>query len=238
MKLYNPFRFLSRFEWILWGCSMAVVLLSFWIGGQEGILSLIASLIGVTALILVSKGDVLGQVLGILFGLLYAIVSFEQRYYGEMFTYLLMGIPSSVASLVSWVKNPHATDRSEVKMTHLCRADYIWLTVLTPLVTFVFYWILRALGTAALLTSTLSIATSFFASFLMFRRSPYYALAYAVNDAVLIVLWCIAAEHDPAAFSMIACFLMFLVNDFYGLFNWLRLRRVQKESGTKGNLVN
>ena len=56
MKLYNPFRFLSRLEWILWGCSMAVVLVSFLIGGQEGILSLIASLIGVTALILVSKG--------------------------------------------------------------------------------------------------------------------------------------------------------------------------------------
>ena len=146
-----------------------------------------------------------------------------------MFTYILMGIPSSAVSVISWLKNPHATDRAEVKITHLGRADGICLAVLTPLVTFCFYWILRALGTAALWVSTFSIATSFFASFLMFRRSPYYALAYAVNDAVLVVLWCIAAVKDTSAFAMIACFLMFLVNDLYGLFNWLRVRRRQGE---------
>ena len=228
MKLYNPFRFLSRFEWSLWGCSMTVVFASFLLGGQEGVLSLIASLVGVTALIFVAKGDVTGQILGICFGLLYAIVSLEQRYYGEAFTYLLMGVPSSAASVISWLKHPHATDHAEVKMVHLGRMDYVCMFVFTPLVTFGFYWILRALGTAALAVSTLSIATSFLAAFLMFRRSPYYALAYAFNDAVLIVLWCIAAAKDLSALSMVACFLMFLINDFYGLFNWLRVRRAQK----------
>ena len=228
MKLYNPFRFLSRFEWLLWGASMLVVFISFLVGGSSGILSLIASLIGVTALIFVSKGDVTGQILGVLFGLLYAVVSFEQHYYGEMFTYLLMGVPTSLASVISWLKNPYATDRAEVKMVHLKRVDYVCLVVLTPLVTFGFYWILRVLGTAALTVSTISIATSFFASYLLFRRSPYYALAYAVNDLVLIVLWCIATAKDLAALSMVACFLVFLVNDFYGLFNWLRVRHKQK----------
>ena len=116
MKLYNPFRFLSRFEWMLWSGSLLVVVVSFLLGGGEGLLSLIASLIGVTALIFVSKGDVTGQVLGIVFGLLYAIVSFEQCYYGEMFTYILMGIPSSAVSVISWLKNPHATDRAEVNI--------------------------------------------------------------------------------------------------------------------------
>ena len=231
MKIYNPFRFLSRFEWLLWCCSMAVVMASFLLGGHGGVLSLIASLIGVTALIFIAKGDVTGQFLCIIFSLLYAIVSWEQRYYGEMITYLCMSLPASAASVISWLKHPYATDRSEVKMERLCTKDRVWMVVLTALVTFGFYWILRALGNAALLTSTISVATSFLAAYLLFRRSPYYALAYAANDVVLIVLWCIAVVHDRTALSMVACFVMFLFNDLYGFFNWVRVRKRQGGSG-------
>ena len=43
----------------------------------------------------------------------------------------------------------------------------------------------------------------------------------------LIVLWCVAAAKDLSSLSMVACFLMFLLNDLYGFFNWLRLRKNQ-----------
>ena len=57
---------LTRFEWGLWLTSIAVVAGTY-IGFQSGdMLSLLASLIGVTALIFVAKGYVLGQVLNAL----------------------------------------------------------------------------------------------------------------------------------------------------------------------------
>lgn len=227
MKFYNPFRFLSRFEWGLLSLSLAVVTASFFLGGGENALSLIASLIGVVALIFVAKGDVSGQVLCIIFSVFYAIVSWEQRYYGEMITYLCMSAPASLASVISWLKHPYAEDRCEVRMVRLGAGAWILTAGLTALVTLVFYWILRLLGTAALPTSTLSVATSFLASFLLWRRSPFYALGYAANDVVLIVLWCIAAVGDPSAWAMVVCFAMFLCNDLYGFYNWLRVRRRQ-----------
>ena len=73
MKLYNPFRYLSKFEWVLWIVSLFVVTVSFLIGGSGGILALCTSLVGVTALIFVAKGDVTGQILTVTFSLLYAI---------------------------------------------------------------------------------------------------------------------------------------------------------------------
>ena len=167
MKLYNPFRYLSRFEWGLWLTSVAVVTGSFFLGRGEGVLSLVASLVGVTALIFIAKGDVVGQALCVLFGLLYALVSFEQKYYGEMITYLGMSVPVSAISIVSWLKNPYAKDRNEVKMVHVGRRGAILTALLAAAVTFVFYWILRALGNAALLVSTLSVTTSFIAAFLL-----------------------------------------------------------------------
>ena len=62
---------------------------------------------------------------------------------------------------------------------------------------------------------------------LTFRRSPCFALAYAANDVVLIVLWTLAAVEDISYLSVIICFVMFLVNDLYGFISWKRMEQRQ-----------
>ncbi|MCQ2487041.1 MAG: nicotinamide riboside transporter PnuC [Clostridia bacterium] len=190
------------------------------------ILSLIASLIGVTALIFVAKGYVLGQLLSVVFSVLYGIVSYSQAYYGEMITYLGMTGPIALAAFISWMRHPYK-DTKEVEVSRLTKKSFVILTLATIAVTTAFYFILKALGTASLVVSTVSIATSFFAASLTFLRSHYYGLAYASNDIVLIVLWVIAAIKDPSYIPMIMCFVAFLINDIYGFINWKRLSRVQ-----------
>ena len=98
---------------------------------------------------------------------------------------------------------------------------------LTALVTVAFYFILDALNTAKLFFSTVSVTTSFLASYLTWMRSPYYALAYAANDVVLIILWVLASVVQPAYIAMVLCFVMFFLNDLYGFFNWRRMQRRQ-----------
>ena len=102
------------------------------------------------------------------------------------------------------------------------------MTVLALLVTVLFYFILKALGTANLLFSTISITTSFVASYLTFLRSPYYAIGYSANDIVLIILWILASVEDVSYLPMVACFVMFLFNDLYGFYNWRRMQTRQK----------
>ena len=63
--------------------------------------------------------------------------------------------------------------------------------------------------------------------YLTFRRSPYFALAYAANDVVLIVLWTLAAVENISYLSMIICFAMFLINDLYGFISWKRMEKRQ-----------
>ena len=60
------------------------------------------------------------------------------------------------------------------------------------------------------------------------KRSAAYGLAYAANDVVLLVLWILASVGERAYVPMVVCFFMFLCNDLYGFFNWLRLRSAQK----------
>ena len=57
--------------------------------------------------------------------------------------------------------------------------------------------------------------------------SPYFALAYAANDVVLIILWILAAIEDISYLSVIICFVMFLINDLYGFVSWKQMEKQQ-----------
>lgn len=230
MKINNPFLTLTKFEWGLWLISSVGVIFSHLLSPQKDILSVIASLIGATALIFVAKGHVLGQLLMIIFAILYGVISYQFQYYGEVITYVCMSAPMAVLATISWIKNPYEKSQ-EVAVSRLSKRTIVWLFVLAIIATWIFYYILDALGTANLLASTLSVTTSFLAASLTFLRSPYYALAYAANDIVLIVLWILAALTDISYLAMIICFVMFLVNDLYGFINWRRMQKRQNEKG-------
>lgn len=232
MRLRNPFRTLTKFEWILWLTSAAVVTLvsaagPFLFGGKLNLLTVLASLIGVTALIFVAKGDVFGQILTVVFSLLYAVISLRFRYYGEMITYLGMTMPIAGLSVAAWLRHPYKKGKSEVAVAVLGRRRTVQMFLLTAGVTFLFYFVLAYFHTANLAVSTVSIATSFLASYLMLYRSPAYALAYAANDLVLIVLWVLATAESLSYLPMVICFIMFFCNDLYGFYNWRRMKRRQ-----------
>lgn len=230
MKIRNSFRSLSKFEWVLWLVSLTVVTLSFLLGGEFNLLTLVASLIGVTALIFVAKGDVLGQILTVIFSLIYAVISYQFRYYGEMITYLGMTAPIALLSVVSWLKHPYQKGKSEVTVAHLSKQKFVQMIFLTITVTIIFYFVLAYFNTANLAVSTVSITTSFLASYLMLHRSSVYALAYAANDIVLILLWIHATIESISFFPMVVCFVMFFCNDLYGFCNWHRMRKRQNDS--------
>ena len=187
---------------------------------------MVACLVGVTALIFVAKGYVIGQILTAIFALIYGIVSYDLHYYGEMITYLGMSAPIALLSAYTWWKHPYKQTK-EVEVYRLTRKDVILTYVYAFLVTFLFYFILKWLNTSEMFFSTLSITTSFLACYLTYLRSPYYALGYSANDIVLIILWILASLKDPSNIPMIFCFIMFLVNDLYGFINWKRMSRRQ-----------
>ena len=223
-KLLNYF---TKFEISLWCSSILFILISFLLFDRNNHFTLISSLVGVTSLILCAKGNPWGQVLMILFSTFYGFTSYTFSYYGEMITYLCMTLPMSVIALVSWLKNPYNGNRSEVKVSTLKRGECLFLCLLASIVTLIFYFVLDHFNTANIIPSTFSVTTSFVAVYLTFRRSPYFALAYATNDVVLIVLWVLASITDIHYISVVVCFVAFLANDVYGFINWLKMKKRQ-----------
>lgn len=221
--------YFSKGEKLLWLISVIFTAAAFLIFDRKNYLNLAASLIGVTSLIFNAKGNPFGQLLMIIFSFLYGVISFSFAYYGEMITYLGMTMPMAAFALVSWLKNPYKGNKAEVTVNRIKRKEIIFMWLLTAAVTFVFYFILRYFNTANLFFSTLSVTTSFIAVYLTFRRDPRYAIGYAANDIVLIVLWILASLENASYISVVVCFAAFLANDIYGFINWKRLEKAQSE---------
>lgn len=223
------FKYFTKGEWVLLSASLLVIILFQFLFHGSDPFSFASSLIGVISLVLCAKGNPIGQVLMFLFSIMYGFISWSFSYYGEMLTYMLMTAPMALFSLVSWLLHPYKGNRSEVTVGKMSVKKWGVLLSLTVLVTFIFYFILRYFHTANLIPSTLSVATSFLASALTFLRCPYFALAYAANDIVLIVLWTLASMEDLSYVSVVVCFATFFVNDIYGFICWKRMERRQTE---------
>ena len=125
-KIKGLWRDLTRFERGLWITSVIVVTLSYLLSPSGNWLTLVASLIGVTALIFVAKGYVIGQILSVVFAVFYGIISLHFRYYGEMITYLGMTAPIAVASTVSWLRHPYRKT-AEVEVGRVTKKQVIFI---------------------------------------------------------------------------------------------------------------
>ncbi len=220
----------SKTDKILWSVSVAVIVVSFSVFDRENYLTLAASLVGVTSLIFNAKANPFGQFLMMVFSILYGIISYSFAYYGEMITYMGMTGPMALLALIAWLKNPYNEgDHSQVKVNKISKLEGVLMFLLSLAVTGVFYFILKAFNTTNLALSTVSVTTSFIAVYLTFRRTPFFAAAYAANDVVLIALWILAAASDVSYISVVICFIIFLINDIYGFVSWLKLEKIQRK---------
>jgi len=225
--MHNPFSGMKRREWALWIVSLIIVAATSLMAPDVHPATFLGTLVGVTALIFMARGDVWGQILSAVFGVLYAVASWQCRYWSEVITYLGMSLPMSLMAIVSWLRNPFEGTQ-EVAIARLKPMQRALGVGLSAAVTAVFYFVLRAFDTPNLIVSTMSITTSFLAAYLSYMRSAWYALAYGANDVVLIVLWTLATVEDAAYAPMIACFAMFFINDLYAYVSWRRREKRQR----------
>lgn len=219
---------LTKFETCLCLLSVLVIVIGFCFAQEKDVLNLVSSLIGVTSLIYIAKGNLFGEILSLIFGILYAYISYQNRLFSELITYGFMYVPLTIATIVTWFRHPYK-DEKTVEITKTSLKQFLLIVLLGFIVTIIFYFLLKYLNTPSLYVSTFSILTSFIASALVILRSPYYALAFALNDIVLIILWTISTISNVQNITILLCFVVFFFNDIYGFIAWNK--RFKKQQG-------
>lgn len=227
------FKSLKPLDYVLWGSSVILFVLTNVLLDSHNGLYTIAVIIGLTALIYTARGHVFGPLFMVIFSILYSLISLSMDYHSEFITYGSMTLPMSIVALYAWLKNPNKQNQNEVQTVILTHKEWIHGAFLTLVITTGFGIFMFWLNTPNLVVSTLSITTSFIAVYLTYKRSMFYALAYAANDIILIVLWAYAVRLDLAYLPILMCFGLFFIYDIYGLMSWSKMTKNQLRYSSK-----
>ena len=191
------------------------------------ILTTICSIVGIITALLLAKGKNQGQIFGLLIVALYSVVSFKNKYYGEVIIYLCIMLPMYIIGIISWLKHQNKETNS-VEVNTIKIKEWIIVSISSILAFIGIYFLLKVFNTSQLFISSLSVIDSLFAIYLGIRRSKFSFYFYVVNDFILITLWGIPVISGslillPMVFNPI----INLINDMYGIHNWKKLEKMQ-----------
>lgn len=193
-------------------------------------ISAITGIFGLSCVIFAAKGKVIGIFFTWLMIVFYSILSYKNKYYGEVFINACLMFPMTIISLVAWIKN--LGKDYVVKVNSIKKSEIIIVFCVAAVSFVVFYFILRALNTSQLLVSTISIVTSVLATYFQSRRSKYGFLAFLFNDVVLCVLWLFATLEDIKNVAMLTAVALYVISDIYGFISWGILQKRQQKEAT------
>ena len=220
----------NKFEKIFLTCGLLVSIISAIIFNGTIIDTLYTSLYLITAL-LMSKGKVESYFVGFVSVFFYGIISYNQNYYGELIITAFLTFPIMIIGIISWLRHQDKEDDTVI-ISSLSKKE-ITIAFLSQLILFwIYYFLLKAFNTDLLVISTISVVTSVLASYFEARRSELSLFCYIANDLVIITLWLIPIINGKTELiSVLVGPILLLINDIYGSYNWIRLKKQQKEKG-------
>ena len=190
---------------------------------KSDLLHTICSILIIISTLLVAKGKNLGNIVGIIATIIYSIVSYINRFYGEVIICLVLIIPFYTAGIISWAKHKNE-ETNTVKIDKISKKEWL-LILIVGIITFIaIYYLLKYFNTNELLVSTISVINSLFATYLQVRRSKYCFCFYILNDFTLLILWGIPVIlGNLLVLPMIFEPIVNLINDLYGFQSWNKL---------------
>ena len=223
MKIFKDW---TNFEKVLLFGSILIVGIT-GIVFKSDLLTVSCSLVGIVTALLLAKGKNLGQVFGLLITILYSIVSFKNKYYGEVLIYALLMLPMYIIGIITWINHKNEKTNS-VEINSIKKKEWVIVSCVFILVFVGIYFLLKYFNTNELIVSTISVLASLFAVYLQIRRSKYSFSFYILNDIILIFLWGIPVIHgNYVLFPMLLNPTINLINDIYGFYNWKKTENIQ-----------
>lgn len=209
----------TKFEIIL----LCVSIISVVITGvlcDSALLTIICSITGILCALTQAKGKIISQFIGLALVVLYSILSFQNKFYGEVLIYIFIMLPLFISGIISWIKNLNK-ETNIVNENELQKREWIILIIISSVLFVGLYYLLKYFNTSQLFVSTLSMVTSLFATYLVARRSKYGFLFYIGNDIILFILWGLPViQGNLLLIPMLVNPIINFINDSYGWKSW------------------
>lgn len=178
-----------------------------------------------------AKGKVITQFLGLGYFGFYTYISYTQKFYGEALIYLLIMIPMYLYGVIHWLANRDKKDNVVIVRSNLPKLEWLIAGICILLITPIIYVILDLLNTSKVFISTLSFVSLLPSVYLLIRRCKWNQVAFLINDLIVPILWIfLVIEGDYSFLPMCIYYIFQITYDIYGLAEWIKLEKKQKEN--------
>ncbi|WP_312111138.1 nicotinamide riboside transporter PnuC [Brevibacillus reuszeri] len=228
-KRFDVFADWSWFE-RLWLLSFTLITVYLFFALDDTVIGLLASLTGMLCVVLVAKGKTFNYYPGIVNVVLYAFIAYGQKYYGEVMLNLLYFLPMQFIGLLMWRKNRVSeTKQNDVKVTVLTNRARMGWGALSIAATIAYGLALKHMGGALPFVDSLTAVLSILAMIFMVKRLVEQWVVWVIIDIFTIYMWLVAFMAGGDDVSILVMWCAYLVNAIYGLMNWIKQYRLQKE---------
>ena len=223
------FKDLNRFEknYLLIGITINLIISyitkSAFLAIVNGILSLFVGVYN-------AKGKVVVFYFTIVETLAYIIISYQQRYYSEVFINLFFHVPLTMYSIYKWTHNQNAKTKT-ISVSTQTRKQMMTIIMSQVIMSVGYYYFFKWMGNEMLLVSTINMVLTILALYFNAVMSEYTFVCFMMSASIKIILWSAPLfKGDFSAVPILIGCVMYLVIDIYGLNNWRRLKKEQMES--------
>lgn len=186
------------------------------------------SIIGILSVILIVKGNFVGNVLQAIFAIIYSFIAFRNQYYGEVIFHMLINLPMATLSVFTWLKNRNQQE-NVIKVSSIKLKEWLVLLLASIGIFIGMYFMLKAFNTANLWVSTLSLSVGTIAAYLSMRRCEYNFILYIILNAICIALWLPVVLQNVANIPTIITYFVNLSLNCFGIINWIKMKKQQKQ---------
>lgn len=181
------------------------------------IVDALTAITGVICVVLCAKGKKSQYAFGFINITGYIIIALINKYYGEVMLNAFYYLPSQFIGYYIWNKNINKKTKN-VKGKKLNLKQTLIFLSLSFVLVFIYNFILKTLGGYQPFLDSISTIFSIFANILMLLRYREQWILWIIINIVTVIMWILAKDA-----IMITMWSIYLINAFYGYFNWTKL---------------
>lgn len=184
-------------------------------------IGILASMTGVTCVILCGMGKVSNYFFGTIIVLLYAFVAWNAKYYGDVMLNLLYYFPTNIIGWVAWTKHIDKEKNEVYKKRMTWKQDFV-LAVISVFGVLAYSYILKLLGGNLPIVDSMSTVFSVIAQILMIKRFMEQWVIWIIVDVVSVIMWIAAFFNGGESVAVLIMWSVFLVNAVIMFVKWLK----------------
>ena len=204
--------------WLVTACIVIAALSVYW---QDNVMGIISATTGVACVICTGKGKLSAYIFGTINVVLYAIISFQARYYGEVMLNALYYLPMEFYGFYVWKKHMNA-ETHEVEKKRMDFKGRLLLVLVTAAGTIIYGLVLKALGGALPFVDALSTVASVVAMIISVKMYMEQWIIWIVVDVVTVIMWAVSFAGGNESMATLLMWIVYLGNALIMYFKWAK----------------